>query len=83
MKPNLDNIPLFENIPPADRQKIEDRLHLERVRQGERIYSRGDGSDVLYVIETGWAKLIDAEGMVVATSAGPCWEKPKSDGDFP
>ncbi len=70
MKPNLDNIPLFENIPPADRQKIEDRLHLERVRQGERIYSRGDGSDVLYVIETGWAKLIDAEGMVVATSAG-------------
>ena len=70
MKPNLDNIPLFENIPPADRQKIEDRLHLERVRQGERIYSRGDGSDVLYVIETGWAKLIDAEGMVVA-NLGP------------
>lgn len=70
MKPNFDNIPLFENVSPTDRQKIEDRLHLERIRQGERIYSRGDGSDVLYVIETGWAKLLDADGLVVA-NLGP------------
>ncbi len=70
MRPNLDNIPLFEHLSPVDKQKIGERLHLERVRQGERIYSRGDGSDALYVIETGWTKLMDAEGLVVA-NLGP------------
>ena len=70
MRPNLDNIPLFEHLSPVDKQKLEARLRLERVRQGETIYSRGDGSDVLYVIENGWAKLTDEEGLTVA-NLGP------------
>jgi len=70
VRPNLDSIPLFEHLSPVDKQRLEARLHLERVRQGEIIYSRGDGSDALYIIENGWVKLRDAEGLAVA-NMGP------------
>lgn len=70
MKLNLDNIPLFAELGSAHRQKLVDNMQLRRVRQGERIFGIGDGSEALYVIEIGWAKLLDADGLVVA-NLGP------------
>ena len=70
MKPNLDNIPLFEGIPAADREKLSASLRQVRIRQGERIYQRGEGADAIYIVEIGWAKLLDADGLVVA-NLGP------------
>jgi CRP-like cAMP-binding protein len=67
---NLDNVPLFADVSAAERERLVEAMRSQRVRQGERLFNIGDGSVALYIIDIGWAKLLDAEGLVVA-NLGP------------
>ncbi len=70
MKLNLENVPLFADVSADDRESLAQAMRFERVRQGERFFNIGDGSEALYIIDIGWAKLLDTDGMVVA-NLGP------------
>lgn len=70
MKLNLENVPLFADVSADDRESLTQAVRFERIRQGERLFNIGDGSEALYIIDIGWAKLLDADGMVVA-NLGP------------
>jgi CRP-like cAMP-binding protein len=70
VKLNLENVPLFADASADDRESLLQAMRSQRIRQGERLFNIGDGSEALYIIDIGWVKLLDADGMVVA-NLGP------------
>lgn len=66
----LENIPLFSNLTQAERSLLQGQFHLEHYSQGQGIFSAGTEADALYVIHTGWVRLLGQELEVLA-NLGP------------
>ena len=65
MKPTIiDNAPLFERLTDAQRATIGERMALETRRAGETIYAQGKPATALYLIKSGWVRLV-AEPLAV------------------
>jgi CRP-like cAMP-binding protein len=62
----LAQMPIFAEVPPATMQAIAQRMVLQHVPAGERVYMMGEAGDALYLIENGEVELTteNASGVV-------------------
>jgi CRP-like cAMP-binding protein len=61
---------LFADLSEEEQRKVSERMRLVRYHEGQIIFEKGDTSDVLYLVKSGWVKVITAESTVLA-SMGP------------
>ncbi len=66
----VKNAVLFADLSEEEQKKVSERMRLVRYREGQTIFEKGDTSDVLYLVKSGWVKVITAESTVLA-SMGP------------
>ncbi|TEU19870.1 MAG: cyclic nucleotide-binding domain-containing protein [Anaerolineales bacterium] len=64
------NAVLFADLSEEEQKKVSDKMRLVRYREGQTIFEKGDTSDVLYLVKSGWVKIITGESTVLA-SMGP------------
>ncbi len=62
----LAQMPIFTDVPPLSMQAIAQRMVLQHVPAGERVYRVGESGDALYLIESGEIELTEenASGVV-------------------
>jgi CRP-like cAMP-binding protein len=62
----LGQMPIFVDVPPLSMQAIAQRMVLQHVPAGERVYRVGESGDALYLIESGEIELTEenASGVV-------------------
>ncbi len=62
----LARMPLFTEVPPQIMQAVAQRLVLQHVPAGERVYMMGEAGDALYLVESGEIELTaeNASGVV-------------------
>ena len=58
---HLEKLPLFKGAPAAILAKIADKVKILHLSRGDFLARQGDDSDSLFVIRTGWIKIV-AEG---------------------
>jgi CRP-like cAMP-binding protein len=64
----------FKNLPDSVLVELSQEIEELSLDSGEELYRRGDPGDALYVIQTGWIKLVgeDSDGSeVVLNQVGP------------
>ena len=66
----VKNAVLFADLSEEEQKKVSEKMRLVRYREGQIIFEKGDISDVLYLVKSGWVKIITAESTVLA-SMGP------------
>ena len=66
----VKNAVLFADLSEEEQKKVSKRMRLVRYHEGQTIFEKGDTSDVLYLVKSGWVKIITAESTVLA-SMGP------------
>lgn len=66
----VKNAVLFADLSEEEQKKVSERMRLVRYREGQTIFEKGDASDVLYLVKSGWVKIITGESKVLA-SMGP------------
>lgn len=70
----LERLPLFKGAPPAILAKLADRVKILNLARGDFLVRRGDASDSLFVIRTGWIKIVAAGPQgeeVILNQCGP------------
>lgn len=67
----MENTPLFSVLTEQQRAAVADRMSLETRRAGDIIYQQGRPATALYLIKSGWARLVTDQLAVLANlSAG-------------
>jgi CRP-like cAMP-binding protein len=66
----VGNAPFFASLQEQEQERISQRMHLEHRRSGESLFRKGDASTALYLIKSGWVRLV-ADGGTVLASQGP------------
>lgn len=66
----VGNAPFFSALSEQEQKRVSERMHLERHRNGESIFRKGDNSSALYLIKSGWVRL-QANGGPALASQGP------------
>jgi CRP-like cAMP-binding protein len=66
----VGNAPFFSSLAEPEQEFISERMHLEHRHGGETLFSKGDDSTALYLIKSGWVRLVDDRGAVLANQ-GP------------
>jgi CRP-like cAMP-binding protein len=66
----IKNAPLFVALSIEEQELLASRMRLEQYHRDEMIFSRGDPSRALYLIQSGWVKLLAERGAVIA-NLGP------------
>lgn len=70
----LERLPLFKGAPPAILAKLANRVKILNLSRGDFLVRKGDASEALFVIRTGWIKIV-AEGPqgeeVILNQCGP------------
>jgi len=66
----VKNAVLFADLSEEEQKKVSEKMRLVRYREGQTIFEKGDTSDVLYLVKSGWVKITTAESTVLA-SMGP------------
>ncbi len=66
----VGNAPFFAALEEQEQERISQRMHLEHRRSGEILFQKGEPSTSLYLIKSGWVRLI-ANGGTVLASQGP------------
>ncbi|NIO71671.1 MAG: cyclic nucleotide-binding domain-containing protein, partial [Anaerolineae bacterium] len=66
----VKNAVLFADLSEEEQKKVSEKMRLVRYREGQIMFEKGDTSDVLYLVKSGWVKIITAESTVLA-SMGP------------
>jgi len=66
----MKDAPLFAALSTEDQQLLASRMRLEQYHRDEIIFAKGDPSRALYLIQSGWVKLVAERGAVVA-NLGP------------
>ena len=67
----MENTPLFSVLTEEQRSVIADRLVEEKRRAGDVIYQQGRPATALYLIRSGWARLLsDQMGVLSNVGAG-------------
>ncbi len=62
--------PFFSALSEADRRRISERMHLEVRHSGETLFRKGEQSTTLYLVKSGWIRLL-ADGGTLIASQGP------------
>ncbi len=66
----VKNAVLFADLSEEEQKKVSEGMRLVRYREGQIIFEKSDTSDVLYLVKSGWVKIITADSTVLA-SMGP------------
>jgi CRP-like cAMP-binding protein len=66
----VGNAPFFSALDEAEQERISQRMHLEHRRSGEALFHKGEDSKSLYLVKSGWVRLL-ANGGTVLASQGP------------
>jgi CRP-like cAMP-binding protein len=66
----LRAMPIFEELPPQTMQGIVQRMVLQHVPAGERVYRVGESGDALYLIENGEIELTAENAVGVVEEIG-------------
>lgn len=62
----MENIPLFSVLTEEQRAAVADRMILETRRAGDIVYQQGRPATALYLIKSGWARLVTDQLVVLA-----------------
>lgn len=62
----MGNAPVFSVLTEEQRATIADRMTLESRRAGDMIFQQGKPATALYLIQSGWARLVTDQLMVLA-----------------
>lgn len=63
----LDRAPLFADLGPDLRALIEQRLQSVQAAPGETLFRQGEPAARMFLVESGWVRLIGSNGLVLAT----------------
>ena len=66
MSLSLENIPLFQSVTASDREQISRRLQQRSFAAGAALFVGGEPATTLYIIETGYVRLLDRDGTEIA-----------------
>ncbi len=66
----LSQMPIFAQLPPATIQAIAQRMVLQHVPAGERVYRIGEVGDAMYLVENGEIELTAENAMGVVEEIG-------------
>ncbi|MGD9145627.1 MAG: cyclic nucleotide-binding domain-containing protein, partial [Anaerolineae bacterium] len=66
----VGNAPFFSALSEEEQERVSQRMHLEVRHSGETLFSTGEGSNALYLIKSGWVRLL-ANGGTGLASQGP------------
>ena len=66
----MRDAPLFAALSIEEQQLLASRMRLEQYHRDEVVFARGDPSRSLYLIQSGWVKLVAERGVVIA-NLGP------------
>lgn len=66
----VGNAPFFSFLSEDEQQSVSERMHLEHRRSGEILFHKGDESTALYLVKSGWVRLLTNGGTALA-SQGP------------
>ncbi|NOZ30141.1 MAG: cyclic nucleotide-binding domain-containing protein [Chloroflexi bacterium] len=66
----LKETPLFSLLSEPDLERIAERLQPQELAQGEHLFNIGDEARALYIVRSGWVRLVSSGGDVLA-SLGP------------
>ena len=66
----MRDAPLFAALSVEEQQLLASRMRLEQYHRDEVVFARGDASRALYLIQSGWVKLVAERGVVIA-NLGP------------
>lgn len=67
----IKSTPLFADLSEEEQRAIGERMQLEEYSPNETVFVKGDESNTLYLIQTGWVKLVaNGDGPTVA-NLGP------------
>ncbi len=70
----LERLPLFKGAPQAILTKLANRVRILNLARGDFLAREGDASDSLFVIRTGWIKIVTAGPQgeeVILNQCGP------------
>jgi len=71
---NLSKYALFEGLPDDVISDVGEKITVLRLKKNEALFHQGDPGDALYLIQSGWVKIINEaaeEGEVVLNHIGP------------
>jgi len=66
----VGNAPFFFALSEEEKKRVSQRMHLEHRRSGESLFHKGEASTALYLIKSGWVRLLANDGAALA-SQGP------------
>jgi CRP-like cAMP-binding protein len=66
----VGNAPFFSALSEEEQERVSQRMHLEHRHSGETLFRKGEGSNALYLIKSGWVRLL-ANGGAGLASQGP------------
>ncbi len=66
----VGNAPFFSTLTEEEQTRISERMHLEHRRSGETLFHQDADSTALYLIKSGWVRLVTDGGTAIA-SQGP------------
>jgi len=66
----VGNAPFFSALSEEQQELVSQQMHLEHRRSGEVLFQKGDVCTTLYLIKSGWVRLV-ANGGTALASQGP------------
>jgi CRP-like cAMP-binding protein len=66
----IGNAPFFSALSREEQECVSEKMHLEHRRTGEMLFRKGDNSGTLYLLKSGWVRLMTNGGTALA-SQGP------------
>lgn len=63
----LDRVPLFAGLGPSQRRLIEEHLQEMQFAAGDALFHQGEPATRVFLVESGWVRLITSAGVVLAT----------------
>lgn len=66
----VGNAPFFSTLSEQEQERVSQRMHLEHRRNNETLFHKGDDSNALYLVKSGWVRLV-ADGGTALASQGP------------
>ncbi|MCL7454536.1 MAG: cyclic nucleotide-binding domain-containing protein [Anaerolineae bacterium] len=66
----VGDAPFFSALSEQEQECVSERMHMEHHRSGEVLFRKGDSGTALYLIKSGWVRLL-ANGGAALASQGP------------
>lgn len=63
----VGNAPFFSALSQDEQEVVSQRMHLEHRRSGEVLFQKGEESSALYLIKSGWVRLLANGGTALAS----------------